>query len=159
MCHVTSSRLVPSRVTSCLLMSDSVVSCRIVCYSSGKCGKHPCLTPPRSLKLHAEVAIHPPLLLHSSTVPLRHSHPRMVHVIESTGAVVDMDMSTGLMNMVLGVMGCDFHPLLITEEKSSERERLASLRFVWFCFGWKCHPARLRKEKRDGGGRRAVRFT
>ncbi|CAM9952259.1 unnamed protein product [Scytosiphon promiscuus] len=52
----------------------------------------------------------------SKRVPLRHSHPNMVHRIESTGAVVDMDMSTPLMKAALGSLGCDFQPLLIAEE-------------------------------------------
>lgn len=42
----------------------------------------------------------------------------MVHHIESSGAVVDMDMATPLMNQALSAVGCDFHPLLVTEEKS-----------------------------------------
>ncbi|CAN0080814.1 unnamed protein product, partial [Ectocarpus sp. 12 AP-2014] len=54
----------------------------------------------------------------SVRVPLRHSHPNMVHHIESSGAVVDMDMATPLMNQALSAVGCDFHPLLIAEEKS-----------------------------------------
>ncbi|CBJ48587.1 dicer-like 3 [Ectocarpus siliculosus] len=49
----------------------------------------------------------------SVRVPLRHSHPNMVHHIESSGAVVDMDMATPLMNQALSAVGCDFHPLLI----------------------------------------------
>ncbi|CAM9431800.1 unnamed protein product [Ectocarpus fasciculatus] len=36
----------------------------------------------------------------------------MVHHIESSGAVVDMDMATPLMNQALSAVGCDFHPLL-----------------------------------------------
>lgn len=51
-------------------------------------------------------------------VPLRHSHPNMVHRIPSSGAVVDMDMSTPLMYEALTALGCDYHPLLVVEERS-----------------------------------------
>lgn len=68
----------------------------------------------------------PPSFSPVRMVPLRHSHPNLVHTIESSGAVVDMDMATALMNQALGSIGCDFHPLLIAEEKTSECERGAS---------------------------------
>lgn len=45
------------------------------------------------------------------------SHPSMVHKIPSTSAVVDMDISTSLMRAALAVIGCDFQPLLIAEER------------------------------------------
>ncbi|CAM9924340.1 unnamed protein product, partial [Sphacelaria rigidula] len=49
-------------------------------------------------------------------VPLRLTYPRMVHVVEKSGAVVDMDMSMALLHEALAALGCDFHPLLVVDE-------------------------------------------
>ncbi|CAN0435177.1 unnamed protein product, partial [Laminaria digitata] len=53
----------------------------------------------------------------SLRVPLRMSHPSMVHKIASTSAVVDMDISTSLMRAALSTIMSDFQPLLIAEER------------------------------------------
>ena len=59
-------------------------------------------------------------------VPLRQAHPNMVHRIERSGAVVDMDMATCLLFKTLSAVGCDFHPLLVVED-SIQRESVAYL--------------------------------
>lgn len=78
---------------------------------------------PRALQRRVPLSLAPVILtVPFRRVPLRHSHPNMVHRIESSGAVVDMDMATPLMNQALSAVGCDFHPLLIAEEKSGSCE-------------------------------------
>lgn len=54
-------------------------------------------------------------------VPLRQAHPGMVYKIESSGAIVDMDMSTSLLFDALSAMGCDYHPLLVVEDSGIDR--------------------------------------
>lgn len=50
----------------------------------------------------------------------------MVHKIESSGAIVDMDMSTSLLFDALSAMGCDYNPLLVVEDSGTDRRE-------WYC--------------------------
>lgn len=66
-------------------------------------------------------------------MPLRLSHPKMVHYMPASDAVVDMDMAMHLLHHALSALGCDFHPLLVVEEKYA-RELGCSARIVdGFC--------------------------
>ncbi|CAM9116144.1 unnamed protein product [Choristocarpus tenellus] len=47
----------------------------------------------------------------SKRIPFRQMYPTMVHEVDGTGAIVDMDMAIPLLHETLYSLGCDFLPL------------------------------------------------